>query len=146
MQVDAQDIRNFLILDAVATPSTPSHVREGAIVKAVYVELWYIGSSSQPVIQVSSFEKVQNLAEAMTYLQSNELDSYPNKRNLFKITQGVIGDSNTNPVPVFREWIAVPKGKQRMALGDKLYLNIACTAEAANDLEICGTFIYKEYF
>ena len=97
-------------------------------------------------MQISAFEKISSGGPLMTQPDTVTLNDYPNKKNILKTSQGVIGDANTNTTPVFREWIAIPKGKQRMGLGDRLMLNVSCLAEAANDLEICGMFIYKEYF
>ncbi len=144
--IDAQTIANVAIVSAVESPATSNQVRIGAEVKAVWVELWYIGSSSQPVIQNSSFEKLESGKTSMLFTESQTLHDYPNKKNLFKTTQGIVGDANTNPTPVFREWIAIPKGKQRMGLGDTINLNISALGEASNDLEVCGEFVYKEYF
>ena len=108
--------------------------------------MWYLGSSAQPVFHVSTVEKLTSGASEMTSVQASLLNEYPNKKNIFQTSQGLIGDANTNPIPVFREWIKIPKGKQRMGLGDKLVLNIAARGEAANDIEVCGFYIYKEQF
>jgi len=137
---------NLLIAHAVAAPSGSNQVREGCTIKAVYIEMWYVGESSQPPTQISSVEKVIGGATLMTFAQSVVLNDYPNKKNLFQISQGVIGDSNTNPVPVFRGWIPIPKSKQRMGLDDKIVINFSCVSTADNGMNICGTFIYKEYF
>ncbi len=138
---------NELIAEVVdvASANQSFEIREGATIKAVWVELWYIGEGSQPVVQISSLEK-QVAGIAMTSVLSGDYDSYVNKKNVFKMTQGIVGDANSNPVPVFREWIAIPKGKQRFGAGDKLVLNITCSSEATFDLSYCGVFIYKEYY
>ena len=140
------EILNFVFANAVVNPTTPNGVRVGSIIKAVFVEMWIIGSAAQPVVQTSSVEKLVNQSAAMTHVQSQVLHDYPNKKNLFKTSQGILGDANTNTVPIFREWIAIPKGKQRMGLGDSLVFNLATLAEAANDVEVCGLVIFKEYF
>ncbi len=144
--VAGQSITNLNIAVAVASPGAQNEVRVGALVKAVYIELWYIGSSTQPVIQTSTFEKISSDGPNMTQPQSQGLHTYPNKKNIFYTTQGVVGDANTNPAPLFKQWIAVPKGKQRMGLGDSLVLNVAALGEVDQDLEICGMTIYKEYY
>jgi len=82
----------------------------------------------------------------MTHAQSQILHDYPNKKNLFKTSQGLLGDANSNAVPIFREWIAIPKGKQRIGLGDTLVFNLAALGEMDQDVEVCGLVIYKEYF
>ena len=72
------------------------------------------------------------------------MNSYANKKNILYTTQGVLGDTNSNPIPAMRGWFKIPKGKQRFGLGDKLNLNI--TSLTADGMENCGIFIYKEYF
>jgi len=52
------EILNFIFANASASPTNPSDVRVGSIIKAVYVEMWVLGSGSQPVIQTSSVEKL----------------------------------------------------------------------------------------
>jgi len=143
--VDNNTVVNAVIFEAVASPSTSGHVRVGAVIKAVHVELWYISSGSQPTFQVSTVEKVVAGGTPCTSDQMSNLHDYPNKKNILETSQGLVGDANSNPMPVFRHWIKVPKGKQRFGLGDAMYLNIAARGEASNDVEICGMNIFKEY-
>ncbi len=144
--IDTGTILNIGVAAADELPDSSSKVRIGATIKAVYVELWYIGSSSQPVTQTSCLEKNVAGAPVMTHAEAQVLHDYPNKKNLYYTTQGIVGDANTNPAPLVRGWFKIPKGKQRFGLGDNLTFNIAALGEAANDLEVCGLFIYKEYF
>ena len=144
--IDSGTIANINIAAATESPSAPSEVRIGASIKACYVEMWYVGSSSQPVIQTSTLEKKVAGVDSMTQVQSQLLDDYPNKKNILFSSQGIVGDANTNPVPLLRGWYKIPKGKQRFGQGDSLVLNISAIGEAQNDLEICGLFIFKEYF
>ncbi len=136
----------FQLCAAVADPSVSSEVRIGAVVKAVHIELWYLSSASQPTFHISTVEKLVSGQTDPSSAQMSALHDYPNKKNIFQTSQGLIGDANSNPIPVFREWIKIPKGKQRMGLGDKLILTVAARGEANNDIEVCGMTIYKEYF
>ncbi len=131
------------VIDAAAT--APKHVVVGAVIKAVYLEAWLIGESAQPCTATWAFEKLISGGTAMTQAQGQLLDDYPNKNNILKLGQGVVGDSNSNPIPIIREWIKIPKGKQRMSLGDTFVLNVSCIGEADNGLELCGVAIFKEY-
>ncbi len=139
-------VLNLTMVEAVRDPTTGNQVRVGANVKAIHVEMWYVGSSAQPVFQVSIVEKRVGDGVDITSAQMSDLHLYPNKKNIFETSQGLVGDSNSNPIPVFRHWIKIPKGKSRMGLGDKLVLSIAARGEAQNDLEVCGMFIFKEYY
>ncbi len=144
--VPENTVNNFLLIEAVAAPSQTFEVRIGSVIKAVHIELWYLSDASQPTFQISTVEKIQSNATAPSTAQMSTLHTYTNKRNILETTQGLVGDSNTNPMPVFRHWIKIPKGKQRFALGDKFYINVAARGETNNDIEVCGMVIFKEYY
>ena len=91
---------------------------------------------------ITTFEKVPGGKPAMTAAQSADLSSYPNKNNVFFVSQGLYPADNQNPLPVMRGWFKIPKGKQRMALGDKLVINFH---SQTNGIDACGISIYKEY-
>ncbi len=146
--VSGATVLNVTIVDAVVVSaiSTPEEVLEGSVIKAVWIEIWAIGQGAEGVVSAFSFslEKVPAAATPMTSAQSLALMTYPNKKNILYTTQGNIGsDIGANAVPVLRQWFAIPKGKQRFGLGDKLILNLANVA--AVDLQVCGIFTYKEY-
>ncbi len=134
-----------LVTAVAAQPSTPAEVNVGSLIKAVYLEFWLLGESSQPCTATWIVEKLQAGVSAANQAELQALDSYANKRNILRMGQGVIGDSNTNPIPIIREWIKIPKGKQRMALGDVLNIAVSCIGQADNGCEICGFALYKEY-
>ncbi len=131
------------VLDAQAT--TPDHIAVGAVIKAVFLEYWILGESSQPCTTTWIVEKTVSGGIGASQSEMQNLHDYVNKKNILRTGQGVIGDSNTNPIPVIREWIKIPKGKQRFGLGDALRFTVSCIGEANNGLEICGNAIYKEY-
>ncbi len=144
--VAEQTIGSHLIANTVTIePTNPANVVVGSVIKAVYLEYWLLGESAQPCTATWTVEKLPNESDPMTQAQSQDLMSYGNKRNIFKMGQGIIPDANSNPVPVIREWIKIPKGKQRFAQGDALRFNLSCIGEADNGLEFCGFALYKEY-
>ncbi len=132
--------------DSVAVPdvANANDVRAGSVIKAIFVELWVLAASSaNPASIQINVEKTKGGQPTMTVAQSNALNDYPNKANILYTTQGIIGDDTNNAVPFIRQWIAIPKGKQRFALGDQLRVNIvALTVGLSN----CGVSIYKEYY
>ncbi len=124
------------------TANLVDEVSEGSIVKAVFVEMWLLDSSNDGSFIVS-LEKLPTTSPNMGFASSNALGTYPNKSNLLYVTQGLSANNGVgNPVPIIRQWFKIPKGKQRMALGDKIVLNI--TNNGLNNLEFCGFFTYKE--
>ncbi len=122
--------------------SAVDQVVEGATVKAVFVEMWLLDTANDGSFIVS-LERIDALASAMNFTQSNALGTYKNKKNILYVTQGLSPNNGVgNPVPIIRQWFKIPKGKQRFGLNDKLKLNI--TNNGLNDLEFCGFFTYKE--
>ncbi len=137
-------IANIDIIKSVesTTANAVDEVEEGASVKAVFVEMWIL-DSAQDGSFVISLEKSPGGIGALSFTNSNALGTYPNKRNLLYVTQGLSPNNGIgNPVPIIRQWFKIPKGKQRFGLGEVLRLNI--TNNGLNDLEFCGFFTYKE--
>jgi len=131
------------LAEAQRDPAAAQHVRIGAVIKAIYIEIWLLASAQQPGSFTLTVEKFTAGSGAPSISDMTALNSYANKKNIFYTTQGLIGDANTNPVPLIRQWIKIPKGKQRIAQGDNLVLNIAANVES---IDFCGLAIYKEYF
>ncbi len=134
------------IATAVNAPSanTAAEVREGCIIKAVFIEMWIRGSELSPGSVLVSFYKRSGGDTAMTAVEQASLFTYDNKKNIFYHTQGLTNDTDADAIPFIRQWFKIPKGKQRFGLNDKLSLSIF--AQGAIDQVICGFFVYKEYF
>ena len=130
-------------LDIVVVGGTgASGVDVGTEIKAVWCEIWLIGDTNNIGSQVLIVEKIQGGAGGIGFANLANLDAYANKRNIFYETMGLIGDSNSNPIPVIRQWVKIPKGKQRFAQGDSLRIGISAQA---GDINRCGETIYKAY-
>ncbi len=98
------------------------------------------GGESQFTLTV---EKKRTTETDMTNAQSANLQSYPNKKNILYTTQGIVNSTHTGPaIPIIRQWIKIPKGKQRFGLGDQFMVNLN---SGGGSLQTCGIFIYKEY-
>ncbi len=135
---------NRIVADAVNVASTVSQIQQGSVLKAVYLELWVRSQAStgndtkfQLVV-----EKLPAGQTAITFTQMNNLETYPNKKNVLFFSQGVLGDLNTQAIPVVRQWFKVPKSKQRFGLGDRFVMSISATNFA---IDTCGFATYKEY-
>ncbi len=138
-------IVNVLVANSIVAPATTAtnSVEEGSVVKAIHLEYWLTGNelSGNTTQFVLTVEKKPAGATSMTNAQALNLQSYLNKKNILYTTQGVLGSSiDGQSVPVIRDWQLIPKGKQRMGLGDQLVVNIA----AVGKLRVCGIAIYKE--
>ncbi len=136
--------QNLSLVNAVAVPTAIDEVREGSIVKAVFVEMWLKSASTTSVSMVTALEKLVAGQVSGSITTFNLLNDYLNKKNVLYITQGLVGDFDTNPIPVMRGWFKIPKGKQRMALGDTINLSISNNGSVG--MLRCGVVIFKEYF
>ncbi len=134
-----------VLVHAVETSAlnTNEEVVEGAIVKAVFVELWAIGSVSNQFFTVILHKLMSGLGFA-TITNIADLGGYANKKNILYTTQGLASnDGIAAPIPIIRQWFKIPKGKQRFGLGDRLVLQIA--SRGSDDIIFCGFATYKEY-
>ncbi len=148
LTVTSGTIRNVELAATVVAPATgaSNQVQEGSVVKALWVEMWFIniGAAGSTTSFNLTIEKRPSSAAAMTFTNSTNLGSYLNKKNILYVTQGNIGATvvGSGAMPMFRQLIMIPKGKQRMGLGDDIVLNVNSVGA---DGQICGITTYKEY-
>jgi len=126
-----------------ASPVTADQVRIGAEIKAVFIELWLVGDANQVGQFILTVEKNVASSAGNGFGGMAVLNAYVNKKNILFTSQGVLGDNNTNPVPVLRQWIAIPKGKQRFGQGDSIIVTISAVV---GGVERCGVSIFKERY
>ncbi len=127
-----------------ALPSATHHVKEGSVVKAIYLEYWLKGTGASDADTQFNlvFFKNPGGANDMSVSDSLNLMAYDNKKNIFFSSQGVIGGvGGGQSIPVVRQWFKIPKGKQRMGLNDELTVFVGSTGES---VQLCGQAIYKE--
>ena len=119
----------------------PTEVPEGANIRSVYCEMWILGST-QDAFATAMVEKGPSGHPGATFTEMTNLSTYDNKKNILWTFQGLApNESGANPVPIIREWLKIPKGKQRMGLGDKLRFSIA--SRGVGDINYCGFFLFK---
>ncbi len=119
-------------------------VVEGAIIKAIYMELWIHPDDSASARQfIVTLEKISSGGTQPIFADLLNLQGYTNKKNVLYTSQGLLGDSNAQgALPIIRQWIAIPKGKQRFTLGDQFVISFAAVD---GQFQECGMFIFKEY-
>ncbi len=142
MATVARVIQDLIV--AVPTGTTAvDEVVEGAIVKAIYIELWSQddGNDGSEVVVLSKQTAGQL---GPTFTEMNALGTWNEKKNIFFTHQGLTSnDGITGPLLVMRAWYKIPKSKQRFGLGDRLTLTMA--SNGAQSVNFCGFAIYKEY-
>ncbi len=140
-------IENNKVADAVVANlvNLDNEVREGAVIKAVYIEFWVRTLDTASGSVILTVEKIPGASAAsMSTTDSAGLFVYQNKKNIFYTTMGLVNDQNADAIPFIRMWIKIPKSKQRFGLGDRLNVNIH--AQSLIDLGRCGFITYKEYY
>ncbi len=116
-------------------------VRVGAIVKAIYVEMWIDGDTSSNTVQGVVYKRPSGVA-ALTTTNFSNMTAYGNKKNVLEYHQG-LNPASGNMVALFRHWIKIPKGKQRFGIGDILSLAIN---SIGTEIHMCGFAVFKEYY
>ncbi len=141
-QLSTGTAENFLIFRSVASPTGSTQIREGAIVKAVFIEMW-LQNSANDGHAVLIIEKVPNTQGGASFTDLATLHTYDNKKNILFTHEGLTSNDGVgNPMPVVRQWFKIPKGKQRFGLGDRLTMSLS--NPSSNNLNRCGVFIFKE--
>ncbi len=142
--VTAGTVDNNVIVDAVAVGNKddPKEVEEGNSVKAVYVEHWVRSGETSPGSYAYAIYKVPGGGAAFTAAQMAAIHDADNKKNILFFSQALTNNNTSNAIPVIREWVKIPKSKQRFGLGDRL---IATHFAQALDSITCGFNTYKEY-
>ncbi len=137
-------ITNLGVIDAFADPAaaTASAVREGAVIDAVYIEMWITSDDAAQGTAIVTIEKLPGVnAGFMTAADSAALNAYDNKKNVMFTFMGLIGPNVQPAAPSVRGWFKIPKGKRRFGLEDKLMINIH---GQSNGVSFCGFATYKE--
>ncbi len=146
--ITAGNVQNNELVDAQVAPASAAaeDVHEGSLVKAVFIEMWIVndGASGLETQFTVALEKKPSDGPDMTFTNSQNLGAYPNKKNILYVTQGVLAPflNGQSSVPIIRNWVLIPKGKQRFGLGDQLVLNMSAVGQ---DIRRCGISTYKEY-
>ncbi len=134
-----------IIIDAAAIQdvNVSFETKEGNSIKAVYMEMWAIGSVSDQFFTAIVYKAPSGLA-APSFTNMTNLFAWDNKKNILYTTQGLASnDGIAAPIAIYKGWIKIPKSKQRFGLGDRLIFSIASRGSAT--ITYCGFFTYKEY-
>ncbi len=79
----------------------------------------------------------------MTFAELNGMQGFLGKNTVLMSGQGLVPPNTQHPMTIFKGWVKIPKGKQRIALGTQLEIVVS---SITNGITMCGLFIYKEYF
>ncbi len=139
----------LVLVDAVNASSGITNsfdVTEGSLVKAVHLDHWILSDGGTGTITQFNavLEKVPIGGGPVTAAEMVNLGAYDNKKNILHSFQGNLssGIDGANSTPFMQGWFKIPKGKQRMGLGDRLILSILSTGQSCAS---CGLVVYKEY-
>ncbi len=139
----ARNIEPLVLAVSPSGVNAVDEVVEGALVKAIFVELWVIdaGAGGSHIVTIG---KNVGTSVAPTFTNMNALGTYGEKKNILFTHQGLTpNDGIARPMVVIQGWIKIPKSKQRMGFDDSVNLTIA--NNSAQDMFYCGFATYKEY-
>ncbi len=138
-------LESMILVHAVAVGSknSPTEVEEGSSIKAVYCEYWLRAGETTAGSFIATLYKLPGTGVAFNATQMAALNTAENKKNILWTSQGLVNDQDADALGLLRNWIKIPKSKQRFGLGDQLILEIF--AQGAIDLHRCGFTTYKEY-
>ncbi len=136
-------VEDIIITQEPNVINAANECREGAVVKAIYIERWIRTGDTAPGSFVAIVVKNPGNSPDPTAGNMGALHDFANKKNILYTTQGLSNDQDADATPFLRNWIKIPKGKQRFGAGDKLQLVIF--AQALDQI-VCGFTTYKEYF
>ncbi len=138
------NILNLVFATAVAVPATTlTEIREGSIIKAIWLELWIAVNADSMGTAIVTLEKLDGGKSLMTSGQSAGLGSYDNKKNVLHTQMGLTPGNSQYPMASLKGWFKIPKGKQRFGLGDRIVVNVH---GQSSSLQMCGIGIYKEQY
>ncbi len=134
---------SIVIAVNLTAANVANEVPEGSTVKAVFCEIWAIGSVSNQFFTAIIY-KNQGGGTTITNTEMPDLFTYDNKKNILWSSQGLASnDGIAGPYPLIKQWLKIPKSKQRFGLGDKLQFSLM--SRGSDDIIFCGEFVYKEY-
>ena len=139
----AQAIKSLVVAVPVVDKNAVFEVEEGNSVKAIYIEQWILSLEAALGTFIAVVYKLPGGGVAFTTAQMAALGNQENKKNILYCTQGIFNQTVSVATPLLRNWIKIPKSKQRMGLGDQIIFQIF--AQATIDLGLCGFVTYKEY-
>ncbi len=137
---------DLIIVSAVdvANKDLSNEVETGNSIKAIYFEHWIkAGEASNLGSFIAAIYKVPGGGSGFTFAQMASLHTAANKKNILYTTQGLMNDQSGSATNIIKQWIKIPKSKQRFGLGDLIVFTIS--AAATIDLDHCGVSLYKEY-
>ncbi len=144
-EVLAGAAQSFVIAESVQVVDKNSvqEVENGSTIKAVYVETWVKAGVATNLGQVvAMLVKLPSGVGTATTTEMAALGNYDNKKNILYTTQGLVNNEDQNAKILVKGWFKIPKGKQRMGLGDSIEVRIFAQTTT---LDWCGFTTYKEY-
>ncbi len=135
---------DLVVADSVPVASKDQvfEVEEGSTIKAVYCELWIRSAATAASSFVFAFFKLPSGVAFPSDSAMAALGNWDNKNNILFTSQGLTNDVDSTAMSLYRGWIKIPKGKQRMSKGDRIAWSIRAVGQSIN---FCGFQTYKEY-
>ncbi len=147
IDVTGTALRAAILAKAVDNPATTvsSDVKNGSVIKAIWVSLDFCGLDSTGVQQTTGVYLFKNPGANLTAPSAFSVGNSNEKRFVIKSwTQMTMRNQDGNPPYHWEGWIKIPKKYQRMATDDLWVLQYQVSPTGAGHLS--AHTIYKYYF
>ncbi len=134
---------NLIIANDAPVTANPNEVKNGCLIKAIWVSIDFCGLAATGVLQRTSMYMVKNPGNNLTLPGPFTVGSSNEKKYVFKMwTQMTMRNQDGNPPYHWEGWIKIPKRYQRFGTDDRLQLNTATDTAAGH---LSTQVIYKWY-
>ncbi len=138
-------VKSKLIAEAKNVPiDSPTEVKTGSLIKAIFFENNYNFESNITGTFDWAIYKLRTGQDIADADFDPAIPFTPTRSQKFLWGMEMPAGINNSSAVKRIGTLLIPKGKQRMAEGDRWYLVYRSTASAGQE-DACGHFIYKEY-
>ncbi len=142
----ANTVVNLAIAEDAPTTADADSVRNGSLVKAIWLEFWVSNAATHTIGVSTAFEAyiMKNPGNNLTGPVPGTVGTSNEKKFVIKGWKGLTGDRLAGfPAYSWKGWIKIPKRYHRMGTDDKWQLNVLATGV---DQILCLHIVYKWYF
>ncbi len=132
----------FVIAQAADVHDTAvsTSVRNGSMIKAIWVELWYYGLSAGNTNDIFDAYIIKNPGNNLTNPNPGTVGTSNEKKFVIKEWKGLAGNKSLGGTPYqFRGWLRLPRRYWRMGTDDVWFLVVRSPTTG----QMCTKFIYK---
>ncbi len=123
--------------------AVPTSVRNGCIIKAIWMEWWYYGLSASNTNDIADIYLIKNPGNNLVNPNPGTTGTSNEKKFIIREWKGLAGNKSLGGTPYTQtgRWFKIPKRYQRMGTDDVWFLVVRSPTTG----NFCSKFIYKWY-